>query len=364
MKQSDVSVVVCAGTDDRWSDLVAALRSLDAQTLPAWELILVIDHNEALATRAALEFPVTRVIRNVRTSGLSGSRNTGVLAASGRVVAFIDDDGVAEPDWIAKLSEYYKRGVFGGRSVLGVGGAVLPEWDATRPGWLPPEFDWAVGCSFRGMPNRVASVRNLIGCNMSFERSVLIAAGGFAESVGGVGSDLADGEETELCIRILERHARGAIVYDPELRVRHRVRPERATWQYFARRCFGEGASKARVVGLRGRRRGLSSEGSYVGRTLPLGMARALAGGERDGIKRALTIPAGLAVTAAGYVRARMPHAPERPDARGIRPLAAYPDPIDEPIVTLEGFVDRVTAQRLTVTAAPTNGGRAGAPAP
>ena len=42
-----------------------------------------------------------------------------------------------------------------------------------RPRWFPPEFDWVVGCSYTGLPETVAPVRNLIGAAMSFRRQHL-----------------------------------------------------------------------------------------------------------------------------------------------------------------------------------------------
>src|SRR5579884_3109611 len=94
-----VSAIICAYSLDRWPDLVAAMSSLRQQTIAPCEIILVIDHNPVLQERARTQFPDVVVIENVQEQGLSGTRNTGVAQAQGELVAFLDDDASASPDW-------------------------------------------------------------------------------------------------------------------------------------------------------------------------------------------------------------------------------------------------------------------------
>ncbi|GEM_PF-6288810 len=74
----DISVIVCAYTEDRWNDLVAAVVSVKEQTLSPAEIIIVIDHNPALLKRAKRHLPDTVVVENTEARGASGSRNTGI----------------------------------------------------------------------------------------------------------------------------------------------------------------------------------------------------------------------------------------------------------------------------------------------
>src|SRR4051794_5862320 len=101
------SVVVCAYTERRWDDLRAAVASVAAQTVPALEVVVVCDHNPSLLARVRRELPDAVARANTGERGLSGARNTGVRAARGEVIAFLDDDAVAAPDWLQRLLEPY-----------------------------------------------------------------------------------------------------------------------------------------------------------------------------------------------------------------------------------------------------------------
>jgi len=297
-----VAVVVCAYTTNRWSRLAAAVASIRAQTLPPDELILVIDHNDELFERART-LPAT-VMANSGRRGLSGARNTGVARVRSEVTAFLDDDAVAEPAWLQRLAEPYTD-----PAVVGVGGAVRPDWQEGRPAWFPAEFDWVVGCTHNGLPSRLAAVRNPVGANMSFRTAAIRDAGGFAEQLGRVGTLPVGCEETELAIRIVHGRPGARILHQPAAAVDHHVPSSRARWAYFRARCWAEGLSKAEVARLSDPRRALATERRYTLRTLPLGVARglgdALLRGRPRAVGQSLAIVAGLALTASGYAVGR-----------------------------------------------------------
>jgi glycosyltransferase involved in cell wall biosynthesis len=307
----DVSVVICAYTEARWDPLVAAVEALVQQTCPPREVIVVVDHNEALLVRAGSALSTARVVPNEDRSGLSGARNTGVRHATGRIVAFLDDDARPDPVWLETLAA-----AFDDLAVVGAGGLAMPEWvDGPRPRWLPPEMYWVVGCSYVGLPTGVAEIRNPIGANMAFRRELLRDAGGFLEGMGRVGTVPLGCEETELAIRI-RRMTGGVVLHVPAARVSHRVTASRVTWRYFLSRCWSEGLSKALVARQAGPVVALASERAYAARTLPLGLARALrdvARGDAGGLGRAAAIAAGLIVTTTGYVRGRLAYIKPHP---------------------------------------------------
>ena len=292
-------MVVCAYTERRWDELVAAYRSLVAQTYPRREVILVIDHNEALFRRAEQAFPGATVIANRETKGLSGARNSGVREASGEVIAFLDDDAAADPDWLANLTQAYLD-----PRTIGAGGKIRPNWRSARPNWFPEEFWWVIGCTYRGMPETRSDVRNLIGANMSFRRRVFDQLD-FHVGLGRVGTIPLSGEETDFCIRLAALCPDFALIYEPAACVSHAVTADRTRWSYFRSRCFAEGISKAIIAGRVGPQRGLASERAHAARILPQGVVRGLQSTLRDrnlgGLARAAAIVAGLAFTVSGY---------------------------------------------------------------
>jgi GT2 family glycosyltransferase len=298
----DVSVVICAHTMARWDVLTQTVASLEAQHVLPREVLLVIDHNPELLERARECLPGVKAIENTGRRGTSGARNSGIAAAQGAIVAFLDDDAIAAPDWIEQL-----LGAYADRSVLGVGGAIVPLWPGARPEWFPEEFDWVVGCTYRGMPRELAPVRNLIGCNMSFRRYIFDAIGGFRDGIGRIGGQPFGCEETELCIRLRQRWPYAQLRYQPRARVHHQVAAERVSWRYFRSRCYAEGRSKAQVARLVGAGDASATERAYVSRTLPSGVAHALVDAlmrpDSRGHVRAGAIVAGLAITTAGFLR-------------------------------------------------------------
>ncbi|MER8182024.1 glycosyltransferase family 2 protein [Kitasatospora sp. NPDC094015] len=292
-----LSVVICAYTLDRWEDLSAAVASVRAQRRPPDELLLVVDHCPALAERAARQLPGVQVIANSLQRGLSGARNTGVAAATGEVVAFLDDDAVADPQWTLRLLAGYRD-----PAVLGVGGLVRAWWESGRPEWFPPEFDWVVGCSYHGSPRAPARVRNFTGANMSFRRADVLEAGGFRVDLGRVGTKPLGCEETELCLRIAARHPHAELRFEPAAVVRHHVPPTRTTWSYFSSRCYAEGRSKAMVARHAGPRAALSDERRYLRRTVPAAIVRSVLHAR---FRTAGTLCAGVGITVLGYTSGR-----------------------------------------------------------
>ena len=300
----DVSVIIAAFTMQRWDNLLAAIDSVRCQTLAPRELIVCIDHNRLLLERIrqhVVGLADIQVVENRWPRGVSGARNTGVGESSGAVCAFLDDDAVAEPDWLATLVRAYAE-----PDTLGVGGGIEPLWQQGRPPWFPEEFDWVVGCSYRGLPTSVASTRNLIGANMSFRRHVLEELGGFRVDTGRVGEFPPVGcEDTEVCIRARHRWPRGRFMYDPQARVRHSVPRSRGSWSYFLSRCYSEGASKAHLARLFGLADSLSLERTYVIHTLPVGVGRGVLDSLRQrqigGVSRGAAIAAGLVSAAMGF---------------------------------------------------------------
>src|SRR5438552_953022 len=296
----DVSVIICAYTEARWHDLVAAVESLHRQSPSAREIIVVIDHNQRLLERVRVHLSGIVVIENSEPQGLSGARNSGIAVARGALIAFLDDDATAEPDWLERLNRCFEDPL-----VLGVGGTVEPEWLSKRPAWFPREFYWVVGCTYRDLPEKPIVVRNPYGGCACYRREMFEVVGGFRTGMGRIGTLPMGCEETELCIRASQCWPEKAFLYEPQAKIHHRIPSSRAKWHYFRSRCFAEGLSKAAVTRYVGAKDGLATERSYVGRTLLRGIARGVMDStlhlDVTGFARAGAIAAGLAITTAGY---------------------------------------------------------------
>ncbi|MEU3984951.1 glycosyltransferase family 2 protein [Streptomyces sp. NPDC026672] len=323
MSGPGVSVVICVYTEDRWEDILAAVASVRAQSYPALETLLVVDHNPALLDRLGKEYKEykeyneygahqehqqpqgaggVRVLANAGPRGLSAGRNTGIAASRGEVIAFLDDDAVAERDWLRRFAEGYAD-----PRVMAVGGRTVPVWaSGRRPAWFPEEFDWVVGCTYRGLPPGRVRVRNVLGGNASFRRTAFDMAGGFATGIGRDGDKRPLGcEETELCIRLTRARPDAVLLIDDRAVIHHRVPAAREHFGYFRTRAYAEGLSKALVARSVGAGKGLESERRYTTRVLPAGVVR----GVRDallarpgGAGRAGAIVAGVLTAAGGYV--------------------------------------------------------------
>lgn len=295
-----VSVVICAHDERRWEAIGRAVESLHAQTRPLHQVIVVVDHNPDLFARVAGQLTGIVAIQNEGARGLSAARNAGTAIATGTLVAFLDDDATARPDWVERLADACRD-----PELIGAGGRSVPNWLDREPAWFPEEFLWAVGCTYRGMPDEPTRVRNIFGGCFCIRREALEELGGFLSEFGRVGTQLMCNEETELCIRASRRWPGRGFLYDPGAVIEHEVPGSRITLSYFRRRCFAEGVSKGRLSRHVGVRSGLESERVHAAQTIPAGILREIALGLRRGepsrFARAAAIAVGLAVTAAGY---------------------------------------------------------------
>jgi O-antigen/teichoic acid export membrane protein/GT2 family glycosyltransferase len=301
MSGHTVSIVICVYTLDRWNDICEAIASARAQELAPIEIVVVVDHNVELRDRLKEAFSDILIVENQFTRGLSGARNTGISIAKGDIVAFLDDDAVADPAWLKMMAPH-----FDATNVIGVGSRSAPMWLGERPSWFPDEFLWVVGCSYRGMSEVTSTVRNCLGGAMCFRRALFEKVSGFNPSLGrGQRALLLSGEETELCLRATDQIEGAIFIYEPASFISHKVSPNRLNWKYFVRRCYAEGISKAYLAKLRPSPEALAPERHHAMNVLPKGIMQgvrdAFYGRDFGGLGRAAAIIVGLASAVAGY---------------------------------------------------------------
>ena len=240
-----VSVVLCTYTLEMYGHFIEAAESIRGQTYDDLELVVVVDGSREVYERVEDEYgDVKEIILHMNDTnlGLLSSRNVGAELASGDVVAFIDDDSIADEQWIAELVRTYEE-----TGAIAAGGKIVGDWVAGKPTFLPEEYYWLVGVTYRGFTDQPGEVRNTFGSNISFRRDVFLDLGGFDTDIGGRKGDAnLQGGETELCARLWERKGRG-VMYNPEALVHHKVFEWRIRKRWLAERAFWQGYSKATI---------------------------------------------------------------------------------------------------------------------
>ena len=237
-----VSVVLCTYSPDRYDDFAEAAESLLTQTYDETELVIVVDGRESVYERVREDYDDREDVLlhcNDENLGLLESRNVGAELATGDVVAFIDDDAVADERWVEELVAGYEE-----QDAVAVGGKMTPEWVAGQPDFLPAEYYWLVGATHYGFADGPGWVRNTFGSNISFERDLFLELGGFNTNVGGrKGDKNLQGGETELCARMAAEYDE-QVWYNPDAVVAHKVFKYRTDPQWLLDRAFWQGYSK------------------------------------------------------------------------------------------------------------------------
>jgi len=229
------SVIIC--TRDRAERLDSSLTAVLRQDYPDFEVIVVDNApvNDAvadlIARRNAAGTGGVALRRIVQTRpGLSWARNTGLHAASGRIVAFLDDDEHPDQHWLAELA----RGFTMGKQVTGVSGLVLPALLDTPAQCLYEQFGGH--SKGRGLVPQVFDVASHatqhplyplpafgVGASMAFDRLALIGIGGFDVALG-AGTAARAGEDTAAIADLMLDG--GTFVYQPGAVMWHEHRAE------------------------------------------------------------------------------------------------------------------------------------------
>jgi glycosyltransferase involved in cell wall biosynthesis len=219
MREPFPTVSVIVNTYNRGPWLDDALRGLAGLDYPAFEVIVVNgpsqDNSEAVIARWAGTIKALRCDE----ANLSLSRNIGIAAASGAVIAFIDDDAVPHPQWLRRLALHYHDpavGAVGGYTVDNTG----THWQMRKV--LCDRYGTAhhVTDYFDERPlNRPGSpfYPSLLGTNSSFCAQALRAIGGFDHTY----AYLLD--ETDVCLRLVD--AGWHVRYEPHALVWHQFAP-------------------------------------------------------------------------------------------------------------------------------------------
>lgn len=226
----DVSVVVC--TYNRAESLRDTIQSLTNQKVGNYTYeIIVVDNNSKDETKqVAQSFNGKAKYLFEPKQGLSYARNTGIKASKGEVIAFTDDDVIADSEWIQSIWRCYQE-----TRAAAIAGKIVRLWNCDRPVWLTDEISGPLIVQDLG-PFRKrwdSESRHMVGANMAFHRSVFEKYGLFLEELGRRGDQLIGGEDREIFKRLFQDNA--PIFYEPEAIVHHKVEKERLSKDYMKR---------------------------------------------------------------------------------------------------------------------------------
>lgn len=271
-----LGVLVCTHDAARLDQVSSAVASLGRQTRVPDEVLVMVDGTdeltdqvrEALSSHTSPDGSAVRVEGLGRNRGVSVARTAGARRMESDVVAFLDDDAEADPGWLAALERPLEE-----QGVIGSSGRSEPVWVGARPAWMPEEFLWTVGCSYRGMPTEPTRIRNVYGGCAALRRDVFLDVGGYDPDMGHGAGRSGGAEEAEFCLRATASTG-GSFAFEPGAVIRHRVPGDRLTWRYYLRRCHSEGELKA-VMARQAAPGALGPESAFA-RALPRAVVRGL----------------------------------------------------------------------------------------
>ncbi len=248
-------------THNRAETLALTLQSVLAQQADIPFEVIVVDNNSTDRTREVVEEFARKATVEVRyvfepVQGSSAARNAGIAVSRGEVIAFLDDDVIASPGWLAALAEAYAELP----DAWCIGGRVTLQLPAQLPSWLVP-LDGLLA-SYLSQQDlgpevvRIEYPRGLISANLSVRREALERVGGFCGRLGRFRERLLCGEDIELCHRI--QRAGGGVYYCGAASVVHLVPSGRLTKTFFRRRAYWQGRTEA----VLSRRRGVALQGA------------------------------------------------------------------------------------------------------
>jgi GT2 family glycosyltransferase len=238
---NQTSIIVC--TVDRLNDLEKCLESLRPFKPAVAEVVVVNNGPHQSAVAEIAQRHGASVVSEGRR-GVSRARNAGIRAAKGSILAFLDDDSVADPDWLPRL-----LGPFRDLEVLAVVGSISAQTlrdpasqalDFLHRAQFPESQLTLGGDAAEGsFPMRSALVGN---ANMAIRRSAFERFGYF-DSRFGRGTRIGSGEEPDLLIRVLLGGAKVAV--EPAARIVHRHSTE---WRAVRTWAFQSGCAHTAIL--------------------------------------------------------------------------------------------------------------------
>lgn len=244
---SDRFISLVIPTRNRENRLEKLLTELVTQSLPSqfWEVIVVnnasSDNTQVVLEKWKGRLPNLRMLNELRV-GSNFARNRGFKAATGRLIAFLDDDTLPHPQWLERIFERY---LTLDTSMDCLGGKVQLNFHSPLPRWYGPFLENYLSSIQLGPDFIPVQAKALCSANLVLPAHLLNKTGGFDERINRQTGNLRSNDET---LTLLKLEALGArFFYDPTIKVFHQIGSERLTQGYFRRRAWWQGRSDAEM---------------------------------------------------------------------------------------------------------------------
>ncbi len=242
MTKFKISVVIC--THNRAKYLGTAIDSLLEQDFDSFE-ILVVDNASTDNTKEVVKERLTK--GNLRyfyesKLGLNNARNAGVQETQSDIIAYLDDDAMAIPQWLSQIYPAFvqneKLGVAGGKiDLLWSEGSIKPKWLSSGMAMNLGEYNLGDEIIYIDDPGLTPR-----GLNYALRRKVYEEVGEFDPKLDRVGKNLLSNGDLYMTELVLKKGWQ--VAYLPNAIVQHQVFPERVKMNWFINRSWWQGVSE------------------------------------------------------------------------------------------------------------------------
>ena len=239
-----ISAVICSYNRARF--IINAVESIFGQDFDkALYEVIVVDNNSTDDTIARLEaWKTAHPGLNFRyytepNQGVAYTRTRCAKEAKGQIVAYLDDDSIAQPGWLSATVDFFDTHP----ATYSTGGRIIPKFLTGIPDWYSKYFFGLVGNFDQGPKiKQLTGNRYPCGANMAFRKEVFEEIGYFNTDLGRKGAGLLANEEKDIYLRILAHHHQ--VYYLPHVAVLHCVEANKFDKAYVKRHSMGIGGGE------------------------------------------------------------------------------------------------------------------------
>jgi glycosyltransferase involved in cell wall biosynthesis len=244
LETKKISVAIC--THNRAADLLHCLNALASQGLaPDFFEVLIVDNGSTDNTKE-ISLSFTKGSNHFRyvfekELGLAHARNIAINLSHAPFIAFTDDDALPQQDWLQRIVERFEN-LDEDYAILA--GEIDPIWPFEPPDWLTDHMLMSLSArvGWDKVPRELKASEWACEVNSTYRTDVLRKAGGFPTKLGRRGDLLLSGENHVNSYIVADGWR---VFYDPDIKVKHKIHPNRLSQAWMKRRYFWQGVTSA-----------------------------------------------------------------------------------------------------------------------